>query len=180
MRACVRACVCECEYVWVSSSIPCVLKETSVDSSWHAEWYQLATVVFLVSWNTLCSYCIEGNYFNKWGTVNIHCVQPIQKTKSNGKTRGTKAFRFRKVLKVLVFRVVMPALVSAWKTAQCFDGKHDTVLSAVLCFQISTKNNWNFLFVRKFWTDGRVQLKCDRHTLSHGRGSEGETGEWSG
>jgi len=41
-----------------------------------------------------------------------------------------------------VFRVVihlMPALVSARKTAQCFRGKHDTVLSAVLCFQICKK-----------------------------------------
>jgi len=27
---------------------------------------------------------------------------------------------------------------------------------------------------------GRVQLKCDVHLVTHGKGSEGETGEWSG
>jgi hypothetical protein len=45
-----------------------------VDSAWHREWYQLATVVLLVSWNTFFSYSIESNYFNKWRSVIVNAV----------------------------------------------------------------------------------------------------------
>jgi hypothetical protein len=60
--------------VSVSSAIPCVLKETLVDSLWNREWYQLATLVLLVSWKSFCSYPIESNYFNEWRPAVVNAA----------------------------------------------------------------------------------------------------------
>jgi len=39
---------------------------------------------------------------------------------------------------------------------------------------------WSKYGKREASASGIVQLKCDGRRLTHGRGSEGETDEWSG